>query len=90
MALERTGELADGPGEGQVEEQLEPAGAPLIAVVSVGGPQGRPAEMHSVTVSGVHGLTRVRHGTADAVILERGSQRAAVNAGGRHGGVSFR
>jgi hypothetical protein len=39
VALEGTGELADRPGEGQVEEQLDPAGAPLLAVVTVGGPQ---------------------------------------------------
>src|SRR6516162_3318300 len=84
MALERTGELADGPGEGEVEEQLEPAGAPLITVVSVGGPQRRPAKMHRVTVSGAYRSTGVRREAADGVVFERGSQRAAVNAGGGH------
>jgi hypothetical protein len=96
MALERAGELADGPGEGKIEKQLEPAGAPLIAVVSVGGPQFRLAETYCVTVSRVHrstrvrrgtGLTGVRHGTADGAAFEPGSQcgqRAAVNAGGGH------
>jgi len=54
MLLERACELADGPGEGEVEEQLEPAGAPLIAVVAVSGPQCRLAEMHRVTESGVN------------------------------------
>ncbi len=41
MILERPGELADGPGEGQVEEQLEPAGAPLLLVVTARGAQRR-------------------------------------------------
>ena len=87
MALECAGELADGPGEGEVEEQFQPAGAPLIAVVAVGGPQCRVAEMHRVTVSVVHLVSGVRHPTADGAAFRRGSQRgqrAAVNVGGGH------
>ena len=87
MTLECAGELADGPGEGEVEEQLQPAGAPLIAVVAIGGPQCRVAEMHSVTVSVVHLVTGVRHPAADWATFKRGSQRGqrtAVNVGGGH------
>jgi hypothetical protein len=49
VALERPGELADGSGEGQIEEQLEPARAPLVPVVAVGSPQCRVAQMHGMT-----------------------------------------
>ena len=92
MALERARELADGSDEGKVKEQLEPAGAPLIAVVSVGGSQGRLAQMHRMTVSGMQRWTRVGHGTRltglrHGMTPEHGSrsgQRAAVNVGGGH------
>src|SRR5262249_60637397 len=40
VLLERPGELPHSPGESQVEEELEPAGAPLVAAVAVGGAQG--------------------------------------------------
>jgi hypothetical protein len=53
MALERAGELADRPGEGQVEEQLKPARAPLIAVVTVGGPQCRAGQVPRVMAAPV-------------------------------------
>jgi hypothetical protein len=49
VALQRSGELADGSGEGQVEEQLEPAGVPLIPVMAAGCPQCRAAQMHHMT-----------------------------------------
>ncbi len=87
MVLERAGELADGPGEGEVEEQLKPARAPLIAVVAVSVPKCRVAEMHGVTVSGTNHVTWVRHVTADGAAFGRGIQcgrRAAVNVGGGH------
>src|SRR6516165_9047584 len=96
MPLECAGELADGPGEGEVEEQLEPAGAPLIAVVAVSGPQCRVSEMHRVPVcemhcvpvSGVYRVNGVRHRTADSAPFRRSSPRglrAAVKVGGGHG-----
>src|SRR5215831_19920386 len=53
VILERTGELADGADEGQVEEELDPAGAPFLTVVAVRGPQLRTAEVHHVTVAEV-------------------------------------
>jgi len=53
MALERPGELADGPGEGQVEEQLEPARPTVIAVVAAGRPELRPGQVPGVMVAPV-------------------------------------
>jgi hypothetical protein len=53
VALEGAGELADRPGESQVEEQLDPAGVPLLAVVTVRGPQWRAAEVYRVMVAPV-------------------------------------
>src|SRR5215469_15476255 len=101
MALKRASELPDGPGEGEVEEQLEPAGAPLIAVMAIGGSQRRLAEMHRVPVSGVNcatGLscvagssrvTGVRHVRADCATFGYSGLRTVVNVGGGHGRRSF-
>ena len=44
VILEGTCKLANCPGKNQVEKQLKPAGAPLIAVVTVGSPQLGRAE----------------------------------------------
>jgi len=53
MLLKCAGELTDSSGEDQVEEELNPAGAALLAVVTVRGPQPRAAEMYCVTSLGV-------------------------------------
>ena len=53
VILECTSELADGVDEGQVEEELDPAGAPFLTVVAIRGPQPRTAEVHHVTVAEV-------------------------------------
>src|SRR5580704_1529141 len=52
VVLERACELADGPGERQVEEKLNPASAALFAVVAVRSPQSRAREApHCVAVA---------------------------------------
>lgn len=101
MALKRASKLPDGPGEGEVEEQLEPASAPLIAVMAVGRSQRRLAQMHRVPVSGVKratglscvaGLSRVtgvRHVRADCATFGYSGKRTVVNVGGGHKRRSF-
>jgi hypothetical protein len=42
--LESAGELVDRPGEHQVEEELDPAGAASLEAVPVRGPQRRRAD----------------------------------------------
>jgi hypothetical protein len=46
LILERAGELTDRPGEHEVKEQLEPAGAAFIVAVAAGGSQSWRAQPH--------------------------------------------
>jgi len=85
MALECAGESADGSGESKIEEQLEPASTPLIAVVAVGGTKCRMAEWDRVTVSGV---TSVANRAGVAGTSQRG-RRAGIKVRGGHGKRSF-
>jgi len=91
--LEGAGELADGAGEGEVEEQLQPAGAPFVVAVAVGGAQRRMAQMRR-TAGGVPGNAAGAAGRVDVtgagnaapprqIVAARGSASAPAWPGSR-------